>query len=369
MAESCPNIVSLDYCRIESSYIRPAIGIAIMPVLFTIPLFLVQCFSLFTRLVFDWRDSQLLSHIIAFGSIFLAIVAYYSTSLTAAQIYVWTPVSLIVDVGTIMHLIVITREDPEVHYWLPRWAERIHWRYQNEYSLGNIPVHRGPIQQPLLNGADADPPKSGKKRTTFIFILSHIWILAVVLLQIMGLVFSLRRLIAETPSEQSWCSPAFQIGNEVFNSDCTMFNITQNLDLGVGCVEAPSGPAGNQKSWLAWTAVALAFQLMFEIGDGYILLVPTPFLGRKTTKLRQTYRRPVITMVSGLFVMFAMIVFGWLQMTGKPTDLTGDSLGIRSLAGSNFTDCRLDTFPGGLRGTLLAWCDGIFHGVPNYSPT
>jgi hypothetical protein len=369
MADICPAILSLDYCKIDSSYIRPDKGVAIMPVLFTIPLFLVQCFSLFTRLVFDWRDSQLLSHIIAFGGIVLSIVAYHSTHLSASEIFIWTPVSLIVDVGTIMHLIVITREDPEVHYWLPRWAERIRWRYQNDYALDNIPVQRGQVQQPLLNGNNAEPARKGKKRTTFIFILSHVWILTFIVLQIIALVFAIRGLIAATSTTQSWCSPAFQLGNEVFNAECVMFNITQDVDSGIGCVQTPSGPTGDQTAWLAWTAVALALQLILEIGDGYVLLVPRPLLGRKAAKIRQTYTRPVLTMVSGLFVMFAMIVFGWLQMTGRPTPLGEDFLGIRSGTGSNFTDCRFNTLPGGLRGTLLAWCDGIFDRVPGYNPS
>jgi hypothetical protein len=378
MAESCPAIISLEYCKINSSYIRPDIGVAIMPVIFTIPLFLTQCFALFTRLVFDWRDSQLLSHVIAFGGIVLTIVAYISTSLQASQIYVWTPVSLIVDVGTIMHLIVITREDPDVHFWVPRWAERLRWKHQtdNNYPM-NPPDYQPPpvIQQPLLNGGNQHgvPQKLGKKRTTFVFCLSHIWLLAFIILQIVGLAYSLFRLLTTSEFAQSWCSPAFQIGNETYNTECTTYNITQQTDLGIACVNSPSGPAGNQKSWLGWTAATLALQLLFELGDGLILLVPIMLLPRSSRQrfinLRQSYTRPILTMISGLFMLFAMVVFGWLQMSGRPKDLSGDFLGIRSIVGSNISDCRVDTYAGGVRGTLLAWSDGIFHGIKGYAGT
>jgi hypothetical protein len=87
------------------------------------------------------------------------------------------------------------------------------------------------------------------------------------------------------------------------------------------------------------------------------------------------YKAPVVTMVFGGFVMLVLVIIGWIQMTNLPTGLNSGVLGI---VGSDFIDgtnntrnasCLVTTYAGGVRGTLLAWTDGIFTGIKGYDGT
>jgi hypothetical protein len=62
-------------------------------------------------------------------------------------------------------------------------------------------------------------------------------------------------------------------------------------------------------------------------------------------------------------VWVAFIVVGFNQMKTLPLGLSENRLGIVSgMEGM----CAFDAFPGGLRGTIIAWSDGIFEGWSLY---
>ena len=75
MSKLCPLIATLPNCSISNSYLRPDAGVAIIPAIFSGPIFFTQLISLFVRVFLDWRNSQLLSHMLAILSIVLIIVA------------------------------------------------------------------------------------------------------------------------------------------------------------------------------------------------------------------------------------------------------------------------------------------------------
>jgi hypothetical protein len=64
----------------------------------------------------------------------------------------------------------------------------------------------------------------------------------------------------------------------------------------------------------------------------------------------------LVTTLGGIVVWVAFIAVEFIQMRALPAGL---SLGIvSSMEGT----CAFDAFPGGLRGTIIAWSDGLFGG-------
>jgi hypothetical protein len=188
-------------------------------------------------------------------------------------------------------------------------------------------------------------------------IIAAILLVASIFLQGVGLGFAIVRFLARNKRQlqTTWCSPAFQLGNETFNSECTYFPITQYETLGIACVSVP----GNQATWLGWTAVGLLILLIVELTELAILFLP-PF---KKFRAKRGYRSPIVTTLGGIVVWVAFIAVAFIQMRALPVGLSENRLGIvSSMEGT----CAFDAFPGGLRGTIIAWSDGLFGGWSLY---
>jgi hypothetical protein len=351
-----------------------------MPVLFSIPLFLTQCTSLFIRLRLDWKNSQLLSFILAIAAIALTIVAYKSTHLDAAEVYIWTPVSLIVDIGTLIHWMVCILRDPGERFWMPATFKKPLGGSQGinkdvELQVQTIPLAEYPEQLPLVESPVQHEAPRPRKWSTTAFCIAVLSLVFLVVLQIVGLVaaFQSRN---DKVLVQSWCSPAFQLGYEAFDSVCQTFPIAQQQKLGIACVNVPSGPTGSQGTWLWMTGVILILQLGIEGFEMVVLFTPRRYSPTVANwRAKHGYKAPVVTMVFGGFVMLVLVIIGWIQMTSLPAGLNS---GVLGLIGSDFIDgttntrnasCLLTTYAGGVRGTLLAWTDGIFTGIKGYDGT
>lgn len=188
-------------------------------------------------------------------------------------------------------------------------------------------------------------------------IIAAILLIALMFLQGAGLVFSIIRFLARNQLhlQTTWCSPAFQLGNQTFNSECTYFPITQYESFGIACISVP----GNQTTWLGWTAVGLLALLIVELAEIAILFLPS----FKKLREHRHYRAPIVTTLAGIVVWVAFIVVGFIQMRALPVGLSEKRLGV--VSGMEGT-CAFDAFPGGLRGSIIAWSDGLFGGWSLY---
>lgn len=195
------------------------------------------------------------------------------------------------------------------------------------------------------------------KTDVFCMIVSAILLISLIALQCTGLYFSITQFLQRNKLQlqTTWCSPAFQLGNETFNSECTYFPITQYESLGIACVRV----TGDQPTWLGWTALGVFIFLIVEVVECYILFVP----GRRKFRIHYHYRAPFVTTLGGIIVWVAFIMVGWSQMKHLPMGLSESRLGIMSeMEGT----CGFNAFPGGLRGTIIAWSDGVFQGGSLY---
>ena len=255
---------------------------------------------------------------------------------------------------------------------MPAWFERTEGRqgrYENgerdalgeAIRMGNIAPSTENLLPPYsvqLAEEEPNPPASPKPKFGTLFGLgaSIVWVLFLVVLQIVGAAHAISGFRQKDLAfEQIWCSPVFQLANETFNSECTYFPIIQREDLGVGCVDV----TGNQLSWLKAAGFGVTTQLIIELLESVVLFTPKRFLFSAIAKFQQHnhYKAPIVTMFIGVGVWGYLFRVGLDQITELPVDLDSGWLGMN---GTEIATCRIFMHSGGLRGTLIAWSDGIF---------
>ena len=363
---SCPPPVSLQNCSISTSYIRPDQGLAIMPWVYSAVLFAGHIASFITRVFLDPNDrSQLLTIVLATYAISITILTYQSTRFTPEKIYIWTPLMLGGDAASLIHLIKqqfnnfsLTQKTRAVgsgRQQIPDPKKRNDGYRRIDFVNKQFSDQEQTDDRDGAGGANADSQRKTTKTDIVCLIISIILLVTVVVLQGAGMVFSISQFFRRNQLnlQTTWCSPAFQLGNETFNSECQTFPIIQHENLGIACVNV----AGDQPTWLGWTAVGLILFLIFEITESAILFIP------KFQKIRKLYRAPVMTTLAAIIVWFAFIMLGWSQMKRLPPGLSESRLGI--VSGMEGT-CGFDAVPGGLRGTIIAWSDAVFESWPLY---
>ena len=277
---SCPSIANLQNCSIPTSYIRPDEGVAVMPWVGSSVLFAAHIVSSINRVFLKTYDrSQLLAIVLATYAVSITILAYQSTRFDPQKIYIWTPLMLAIDVAALLHVIKQQFPDPErrVHHY-----ESVATKYPERTEPGYVDY--------------------------FWTVIASLLLLALVGLQIAGLVFSISQFARRSHLnlQTNWCSPAFQLGNVTFNSECTPFPITQYESLGIACVSVD----GDQATWLGWTALGLIAFLIVEVGECFVLFLPR----LKEFRAKYHYSAPVVTTLGGIIVGFAFIMVGWNQM-------------------------------------------------------
>jgi hypothetical protein len=109
----------------ETTYLRPDVGGALMPWLFTVMQIAVHLPVIIVR-VASWEDVQTLSIVLAIFNIALVSQAYLATKLAAEHILVWTPMTLVLDAGAMLQLLVLVRANR------PDWWEEFLDVFRNE---------------------------------------------------------------------------------------------------------------------------------------------------------------------------------------------------------------------------------------------
>ncbi len=91
------------------TYFRPDVGGSLMPWMYLGLLIIIQAPTAFRR-VAKWKNVQALALGLTVFHEFIIIQAYESTRLAPEKILVWAPLTLLIDAGAMMQLIVLLAE-------------------------------------------------------------------------------------------------------------------------------------------------------------------------------------------------------------------------------------------------------------------
>lgn len=248
--------VCSDFAKI---YLRPDQGMSIMPWLLIVILLTIHLPLVVLRVV-RWESVQILSLGMAAFVITLTCVAYGSTKLDPKYILIWPPIGLAIDVGAMSQVFVLVLEKPEdrmrvkttIRRWF-NWINLFEKRDQNgvgtvthntdapvidtEQSNGANAESKEPsIQiapcvapdeeqqaanventqpfQPIIQPRADEEQREAKRRTVGSLItmltVSGLFLLALVTLQLYGLVKATKGQAQSSNLTQRWCSPAIQ---------------------------------------------------------------------------------------------------------------------------------------------------------------
>lgn len=250
-----------------------------------------------------------------------------------------------------------------------------------EFLVNSLPEAPEPSQQsttprnspplpPALDGQSEDRaqsplrPQEGKygplckDRAFWVASLALILLIAVLVLQILGLQAASKLVQAEEPLI-SWCSPMLQpFGKALIDGDCHIYAITAHQNSnGIGCLLLPGK---QQKSWISLTLVISILALVMEAVDLLILTCVNTTKKMRGVKMR----RPWCTMFGGLVVLGITLGFGLMYAQYLPPAITSRVTIVMSIQDMPFFFTgRLET--AGLRGALLGWNDGVFSSWGN----
>ena len=392
----------------QSTYLRPDVGVALMPWIYTLGIIIVHLPMVFIR-VTRWEIVQVWSIVFTTFTVALYIQAYVSTQFDPAQILLWNPLMLVIDAGSMAqvfflvlearqtrvgHRVVLSDtvgpESSALRVRLRAWWRQRYPRRQ-EASRGellqlkpqqgtNEKAENGPIAPAAGSHEDHRPSVSEADEKDITETLSWyrdpailsasaaaILFLAVIALQLIGLAQAFRaHRFLQSPPLVSWCSPIFQpFGIAAVDSNCNVWAVEQSSTRGIGCIMIPGIW---QQQWLTGTVAVTIIELVLEVADVLLLaLVSTKTKVRGAVKLK----RPWTTIFSGLAVLGVTLIFGIIyansipQNMGKRVTVAMDAQGPASYEGVLTT--------AGLRGALIGWNDGLlgswkqsYFGNPSY---
>jgi hypothetical protein len=102
----------------EASYLRPDVGGALLPWLFAVIQIVIHLPVIVAR-VARWEDVQTLSIFLAIFNVAIVAQGYTATKLAPEHVLVWSPMTLVIDAGAMLQLVVLVRA---VH---PNWMREL----------------------------------------------------------------------------------------------------------------------------------------------------------------------------------------------------------------------------------------------------
>jgi hypothetical protein len=100
-----------------ATYIRPDNGCSLQPWLLVVFQIIIHSPAVLVRMA-RWERVQMFSLAIATVNIIIYVQAYVSTRLTAVQVLVWTPLTLILDAGSLLQILVLIVENITLHVFV-----------------------------------------------------------------------------------------------------------------------------------------------------------------------------------------------------------------------------------------------------------
>jgi len=374
-----------------SSYIRPDVGGALLPWIYTIIVIIVHVPMVVIRVV-RWQMVQTWCLASTVLTLVITIQGYKSTAFAPDMILTWTPLLLVIDAGSTAQVLFLILEDRRLlsRLWkrlTPAKKKANNGILENGMLLDGNPANpnfvwnRNDIKYgPAMNIADlgigrdtrmsvaattvttATKTAVLKDDALYVAIFAFALLITIFVLQILGIIRAVAGAKGPAPLVSS-CSPIFQpYGITVLDGNCNIYNVEQNFLKGVGCIFIPGT---RQMSWLKATVVGTSLALVFQTIDICLLTM----VHSKARWRGMKMRRPWCSMFSGLAILGLLLIYGIQYATTLPPGISEriwvvQSAEIRSVATANLV-------PAGLRGALLAWNDGIFNswGVQYYGPS
>ncbi|MCJ1405527.1 formate dehydrogenase (NAD+) [Xylographa trunciseda] len=358
-----------------SSYLRPDIGGALLPYVYTIIVIIIHLPVVIIRVV-RWQKVQTWSLAATVMTLAVTIQGYASTKFSPERVLTWTPLLLIIDAGSMAQVLFLIIEDRRLlsrlrHALLgPKKGEDVvllnpvpveqpygaHWSYPGKTmdEITQVQEIRSFQEAHEADASDSARPEDTpilRDDSFYVAILAFLLLVAVVVLQCLGLDRALRGVRGSTPIV-SWCCPIFQpFGIAVLDGNCDIYPINQNFVKGVGCIEIPGV---RQMSWLKATAAGTAIGLILELVDICLLT----FVHTKTRWRGMKMRRPWCTMFGGLTVLGLILVYGINYASTLPPGISAKIWVVQNADEPTLWAGELTA--AGLRGAMIGWNDGIF---------
>ncbi|KAI1852944.1 hypothetical protein JX265_012972 [Neoarthrinium moseri] len=367
----------------ESTYLRPDAAGSIVPWPYALAWLLIHAPLVLIR-VTRWQKVQVLSLVLAAISMGWSVEAYLSTQRRPEEVLVWTPLTIILDVGAVIQLAYLIVENVKermtqgekarrfVTIWQAFEALMVGMFRPQEFQLQSSASIIGPKRtddskssadhvETIIEGdvedqskgkaTSSDPVSRGK---AFIVILSLLFFVGLVALQIIGLVFAISGLSSRNELKSVWCSPMFEsFAIDIVDGNCRTQPVTSSASKGIGCIEL-SGD--KQAGWIVGTVAVLTFSLMLEFTD---LLILT-FVESHTKWRGVKMKRPWCTMFCGIAILIFYVIYGLLESSRLPSGMTEVVWVFRKDPSLTFeTACRGTITPAGVRGSMMGWTDGF----------
>jgi hypothetical protein len=330
---------------------------SIIPWLLIVAILVVHIPVVIVRIV-RWESGQVWSLALAAFAISLTTLAYRSTEFDPQQIYVWTPLPLIIDVGAMIQLFALLLEKPEdvrrirrtIHRWSEIVGEHIKLRPNRQGST---------TSQRKVNGGQEDeigveeilplPAASPRdvRGVIIILVLSALFGLILIILQLIGFVKAIQGFHSSEPLLQSWCATTFKIAKQVLDTNCNYHPVSPSQIGAADCIQLP----GNQPIWLKWTAIGIGVGIVCETVDAIIIIR----VGKEGSKKR----RPWSTMVLGITIWALFIGLG--VTAGGDVPLSNPE--ILLVRRTNSSICLTSVVPARLWGQLLSWEEGLLSSL------
>ena len=370
------------------SYLRPG-GEALQPWAITLIVLIVHLPVVVLRVV-KWEIVQTWSFVFTGFTILLYVQAYVSTNFDPGDVLVWTPLMLIIDAGSMSQMYYLINEDIYLAPWAKRMWKGMTRKFRNfRIAIGKansnikttdsssstdtelesqVPLTSGDQPQVLEEGTEgtnllanaetqteallAEEPKkyliSGVSS-----ILAILFFIAIIVLQLLGLVHAIWASESPDPPQVQWCSPLFQpVGVVVRDGNCNIHTIDQSFNRGIGCVNLPGI---QQQGWIIGTIWGTSISLILELGDVLIL----SFTHKKTRWRGMKMRRPWCTIITGVVVLGTLLFFGIIYSKDLPGGIT-ERVWIVMRAGDELTVYQGHLVSAGLRGEFIGWLDALF---------
>jgi len=391
------------------SYLRPDPGGALIPWLYALFLLLFHLPACIIRAV-RWESAQYLALCLALFNVTVTIQSYVSTRLNPAQVLVWMPLTLLLDIGAMLQMVVLILEMPgySVSVLLRALKEQIiligriiaegshrkkgreegreegqeerqegiSLNNMNEESAGSASGAQSQVAngrtmeiQPVLPRAiTAETAETGrvaanrrwtKVKHALVALFATFFGLTLFVLQMYGLKAAKDGLKKKNLTVK-WCSPTFRdFALAVTTGNCQLYRIIDSSSYGIGCIELP---AYQQEDWLKGTVAALSISLVCQVVD--LLLVK--FAGRtkqgRDRKVRGTrLRRPWLSLFIGPLIFVLLIYYGLITANQLPKGVTDVIWIYRKDSTADIGRvCRGSLKSPGLRGMIIGWTDGLF---------
>ena len=353
-----------------SSYLRPDIGGALLPWIYTIIVLLVHIPVVIIRVV-KWQTVQTWCLAATVFTIAITAQAYKSTGFSSEKILTWTPLLLVIDAGSMAQVLFLIIEQYSLLTRLrqaltPRKRKSTDETLLHGHEMGKF----GSLEDGVtiaLHSVDENASDTGlapnsehpplfTSKPLYIALMALTLLLTVFMLQVFGLFYAVGAAKDATPSV-SWCSPIFQpFGVAVLDGNCNVWPIEQTFAKGVRCILIPGS---QQKAWLSATVAGTSIAIVLELLDICVLASV-----HSSTRWRgMKMRRPWFTMFSGLAVLGLMLVFGVVYSTILPPGIS-EKVWVVTDAG-NVTVYEGELGTAGLRGAMIGWNDGVFQAWGN----